>query len=328
MSPFKTLARFGLDAFLLGLIGAVVLAVVWPDLGRSGGLIHLDLFTNYGVAVVFLLYGLTLSAERLKAGLLNWRLHLLVQGATFLLFPLLVWGLGHLAGGRVSDELKLGFFYLAASPSTISSSVAMTSIAKGNVAGAVFNASLSSLIGVLATPLWVDWYLAQSGHGLDLGAVVLKITLLVLAPIVLGQLLRPWLFGWLSRHLGLVKLLDRATILAIVFNSFADSMAEGIWSGHGVQTLASIAGLALGLFFAVFLLLDLACALLGFSQEDRIAGVFCGTKKSLAAGVPMAKVMFGASATLGVVIAPIMVYHFLQLVAASVIARRWGARLS
>jgi sodium/bile acid cotransporter 7 len=326
VNPFKFLHRFGLDAFLLGLIGAVLLAVAWPQLGKTDGLLHIDLFTNYGVAVVFLLYGLTLAPDRLKAGLMNWRLHLLVQSATFLLFPALVWSLDHLAGDTISPDLKLGFFYLAASPSTISSSVAMTSIARGNVAGAIFNASLSSLIGVLATPLWVNWYLSMSGQSLALGHVILKIVLLVLAPILIGQVLRPWLFGWLSRHMGLVKFLDRATILAIVFNSFADSMADGVWSGRGIDVLGIIAVTSVGLFFTVFLLLDLTCRLLGFDRADTIAGVFCGTKKSLAAGVPMAKVMFGASPVLGLIIAPIMVYHFLQLVAASVIARRWGAR--
>ncbi len=326
MNPLKFLSRFGIDSFLLSLMVMVGLAILWPDLGKTDGLIHLDWLTNYGISVVFLLYGLTLSAERLKAGLLNWRLHLVTQAGTFLVFPVLVWGLGLAAGDWLSPDLKLGFFYLAASPSTISSSVAMTSIALGNVAGAIFNASLSSLIGVLATPLWVNWYLSTSGQSLDLAHVILKILILVVAPIVAGQVLRPLLWNWLSRHMKLVKALDRITILAIVFNSFADSMAEGVWQGKGVQTILLVGGLALGLFFVVMGLLDVLCRVLGFPREDRVAGMFCGTKKSLAAGIPMAKVMFGATPTLGVVIAPIMVYHFLQLVAASIIARRWGSQ--
>ncbi len=323
---FKLLSRIGIDAFLIGLMSMVVLAWVAPELGRSGGLLHMDLFTGYGVALVFLLYGLTLPPERLKAGLMNWRLHTLVQTSTFLLFPALVWGLGAALAGWVDANVRLGFFVLAALPSTISSSVAMTSIARGNVAGAIFNASLSSLIGVVLTPLWVNWYLSAGGGSLDLGRVLLKILLLVLTPIVVGQVLRPWLHAWLDRNMRWLKQLDRATILAIVFNSFSDSIAEGVWAEHGADTLILVAGGSFVLFFFVFGLLSVLCRLLGFNREDAIAGVFCGTKKSLAAGVPMAKIMFGASPVLGMVIAPTILYHFIQLVAASIIARRWQDR--
>ncbi|MBI3444431.1 MAG: bile acid:sodium symporter [Magnetospirillum sp.] len=320
---FKVLARIGIDAFLIGLMAMVGLAWVAPELGRSGGVLRMDAVTGYGVALVFLLYGLTLPPERLKAGLLNWRLHLLVQASTFLLFPALVWGLGWGLAGRLHPDLMLGFFFLAALPSTISSSVAMTSIARGNVAGAIFNATLSSLIGVVLTPLWVNWYLSASGGSLDLGRVLVKILLLVLLPIVAGQVLRPFLHAWIDRNMRWLKTLDRATILLIVFNSFADSITEGVWAEHGGNTLALVAGGSVLLFFFVFGLLQVVCRGLGFNREDAIAGVFCGTKKSLATGVPMAKIMFGTSPVLGMVIAPVILYHFIQLVAASVIARKW-----
>lgn len=220
MNLIKILGRYGLDTFLLLLFLAVALAGVWPELGKTDGLVHLEYYTNYGVSVVFLLYGLTLSWDRLRAGMLNWRLHLVVLSGTFIIYPALVWGAGALAGSLIGNDLKLGFFYLAASPSTISSSVAMTSIARGNVAGAIFNASLSSLIGVFATPLWVNWYLAQTGQALELGKVIFKIVLLVVVPIVAGQVLRPLIGEWVSRQRLLVKILDRGTILAIVLNSF------------------------------------------------------------------------------------------------------------
>ena len=324
----NTLKRVGLDGFLLSLIGAVLLAIAWPELGRSGGLIQLQNFANYGVAVVFLLYGLTLSPQKIREGLFNWRLHVVVQMATFLLFPLLVLGCLRAFGQQVPTEMALGFFYLAALPSTVSSSVAMTSIAKGNVPGAIFNASLSSLLGVFITPLWINAYLHSQGVGFPLGPVVLKIVLLVLVPIVVGQLLRPWLLSWLSRHAALTKLMDRATILAIVLNSFSDSVAEGVWSSHSTASLVGMAVASLALFVLVSLLMWSGCRALGFNREDNIAGVFCGSKKSLAAGVPMAKLMFGANPAIGLIIAPIMLYHFLQLVIVSVVARRLGAQVS
>jgi len=321
---FKLLARIGIDAFLLGLVSMVGLAWVLPDFGRSGGYLHMDAVTVYGVALAFLLYGLTLPPERMKAGLMNWRLHLVVQSSTFVLFPALVWGSALALGGRIGPELMLGFFFLAALPSTISSSVAMTSIARGNVAGAIFNATLSSLLGVVLTPLWVNWYLSSTGGtSLDMGRVLLKIVLLVLLPIVLGQVLRPWGRGWIERNTAWLKSLDRITILLIVFNSFSDSVAEGVWAGQGAGFVAQAVGGSLALFAFVFLLLRLVCRSLGFNREDAIAGVFCGTKKSLATGVPMAKIMFGASPALGLIIAPIILYHLIQLIAAGIIARRW-----
>lgn len=316
--------RFGLDGFLALLIALVALSMILPDIARTGGILHLDLYTTYGVSVAFLLYGLTLSWDRLRSGLLNWRLHLLVLGATFVLYPILVWGLGVAAGSLIGHDLKLGFFYLAASPSTISSSVAMTSIARGNVAGAIFNASLSSLVGVIATPLWINWYLVQTGQSLELGHVILKIVLLVVAPIAIGQALRPLIGAWINHRPRLVKVLDRGTVLAIVFNSFSDSVAEGIWHGRGASTVILVAAVSLTLFFAVMAVLRGICRLLGFDRADTVAGVFCGTKKSLASGVPLAKVMFGASPALGMIILPFVMYHFMQLVAASIVARRWA----
>jgi sodium/bile acid cotransporter 7 len=259
----------------------------------------------------------------MKAGLVNWRLHLLVQTSTFVLFPVLVWGAVSALGGRIGPDLALGFFFLAALPSAISSSVAMTSIARGNVAGAIFNATLSSLIGVVLTPLWVNWYLSTGGASLDLGRVLTKIVVLVLLPIVLGQVLRPWLRPWIERNIGWLKTLDRITILLIVFNSFSDSVAEGVWAGQGGGFVVQAAGGALALFTLVFVSLMLTCRLLGFNREDAIAGVFCGTKKSLATGVPMAKIMFGASPALGLIIAPTILYHLIQLIAAGIIARKW-----
>lgn len=321
---FSFLKRFGLDGFILGLLSAVVLAALWPDLLRSGGLIHIDVFTTYGVAVVFLLYGLTLSPSKMRKGITNWRLHVVVQMATFVLFPLVGVAFQALFGKRLDPALALGVFYLCALPSTVSSSVAMTSIARGNVPGAIFNASLSSLIGVFLTPLWVNGFLHAQGEGLPLGPVVLKIVMLVLAPIVLGQILRPFVLRWIEAHIQAAKLLDRATILAIVANSFADSVAEGVWAAHGLGTLLLIAAISVGLFWVVFALMWGLSRMVGFNREDHIAAIFCGSKKSLAAGVPMARIMFGGNPALGLIIAPVMLFHLLQLVMVSVMARRFG----
>jgi sodium/bile acid cotransporter 7 len=226
-------------------------------------------------------------------------------------------------------EVWIGFFYIAALPSTVSSSVAMTSLAKGNVPGALFNASLSSLIGVFATPALMAGFLASSGAAsLPLGDVILKIVLLVLVPTAVGQLLHRPLAAWVTRNAGWIKTIDRLVILSIVYNSFCNSIAEGIWTQHDPILLVEIAVGAVALFAVVYGLLLIPCKLLRFNREDRIAALFCGSKKSLATGVPLAGIIFATMppAALGLIIAPIMLYHFLQLVIVSVIANHYAAQ--
>lgn len=315
-----------LDYFLVGLVLMVVLALVWPTPGMSGGPLHFEYVTTYGVSVVFFLYGLTLSPQKMKAGVMHWRLHLCVQFATFVLFPAILLAVRALVPGLFSDDVWLGFFYVAALPSTVSSSVAMTNIARGNVPAAVFNASLSSLLGVFITPLLMSWYMHSNGIDMPLLPVILKVVMLVLVPIVLGQIARRWLAGWAHRNAFWVKLADRSTILAIVYNSFCDSVAAGVWNAGDLMLVVKIAVASVALFAIVYLAMNGVCVAMGFNIRDRIACQFCGSKKSLATGVPLAPVMFGQNAALGLIVAPIMVFHFLQLVIVSVLAARFARR--
>lgn len=315
------------DWFLPGMAVAVALAFAFPDPGADGGWLHPELLTKAGVALIFFLHGVAMSFESLKAGASNWRLHLLVQLATFQLFPLLGLIILRVAGGLVSPGLRLGFFYLCALPSTVSSSVAMTAAAKGNVAGAVFNATLSSLVGVVATPALMAWYLGETGRtgGHSFGSVVLDLMIWLVLPLVVGQVARRWLAGWASRNKATINAVDRGTILLLVYTSFCDSVKMNIWAGHGADAAWTLAG-ALLLFWLVMGLIWAACNLLGFSVEDRIAAVFCGSKKTMASGVPMAQIMFGDSPELGLILLPIMIYHAMQLLICGVLAGRWGRR--
>jgi sodium/bile acid cotransporter 7 len=200
----------------------------------------------------------------------------------------------------------------------------MTSIARGNVPAAIFNATLSSLIGVFATPILMAWFAATTGETMALLPVIAKVVGLVLVPIAVGQVARHWLRNWAARHIKTIRLADRAIILAIVYNSFSDSMVEGIWGGHDLSFLiAMIAGVIL-LFAVVYWIIMIPCRLFGFNRADTIASLFCGSKKSLATGVPLARLMFSNSPALGLIIAPIMLYHFFQLVIVGVIANRYA----
>lgn len=315
-----------LDWFLLGMLAAVAVATLQPALARTGGWLHVDQVTNLGIFALFFLHGMGLSTDNLRAGASRWRLHLLVQCCTFVAFPLWCLALRALLGRWLSPELVAGFVYLAALPSTVSSSVAMTALARGNIAAAVLNATLSTLLGVFMTPLLVSWMSGASAHPIELGHTMLNIARLLLLPFVLGQVLRRWWGSWFARHKRHTTLFDRGVILLLVWSSFSDSVADGLWSRHGAGLLVlTLLGAAVFLLPMLWFSRRLARAL-GFGVEDEIVAVFCGSKKTLASGVPMAKLLFGGSAALGVIVLPIMFYHQLQLFVCSVLARRYAAR--
>lgn len=316
------------DWFLIGMVAAVLMASLWPQVGRTGGTLRLDVIGNVGIFVIFFLHGMGLSTESLLNGASRWRLHLLVQVCTFALFPLW-WVLLNLAVGRfMPHDLLLGFFYLAVLPSTVSSSVAMTSLAKGNVAAAVLNATLSTLLGVFLTPLLASlmFNAGGDGHAMDVGDTMLKVARMLLLPFVLGQLARRFVGAWFQKIKPLTTKVDRAVILMLVWCSFSDSVADGLWSKHGLGLIAmTLVGVTLFLFPMLWLTRFVARRM-GLPMEDEIVAVFCGSKKTLASGVPMARLLFAGNPSLGVVVLPIMFYHQLQLFVCAMMARRYALR--
>ncbi len=314
------------DWFLRGMVIAVVIASFFPDIGKTGGLMHLDAFINAGVAMVFFLHGMGIPTEQMKTGIRNWRLHLVVQGFTFVVFPLLFIIFRFAFGHWLPPMLLLGFFYLCVLPSTITSSVAMTGMARGNVPAAIFNATLSSLIGIVATPALVSLMAATTGEGPAFGKAVLDIATLLLLPFVAGQLLHPVFGEWFAARKKYTQLADRSIILLLVFSAFSDSVAAGLWTDYGASILlVTLAGVAV-LLAIVLRLTRWSARALKFNTEDEIVAVFCGSKKTLAAGVPMAKVLFGAHPGLGLIVLPIMFYHQLQLMVCAALAQRYASR--
>jgi len=311
------------DWFLLGMGLAVVLAWLLPDPGAKGGSLHPELVNKLGVSLIFFLHGLTLSFAALGAGARNWRLHLLVQACTFLLCPLLGLLLLFSVGRHWSVDLRTGLFFLCALPSTVSSSVALTATAKGNVPAAVFNATLSSLLGVLLTPLWLSLVLGAAGQALPIANVILDLLKWLVLPLLIGQLLRPVLGAFATRHKSRISVLDRLTILLLVYTSFCDSVKDGVWHANRsallVSALASVAILA-----ATMLIVWQLSRALDFTLSDRIVALFCGSKKTLASGVPMARLIFGAHPGLGIILLPLMLYHPLQLVVGGWLAGRFA----
>lgn len=314
------------DWFLAGMAVAVGLAWAFPHAGAPGGWLHPELVNKIGVALIFFLNGMSLSFASLKAGAMRWPVHVVVQTTTFVIFPLA--GLLLMAAPErwIAPELAIGFFYLCAVPSTVSSSVVMTAAARGNVPVAVFNATLSSVIGIFATPLLIGWGLHADGAGMPLGKVMLDLVMWLLLPLVVGQLARPWLMEWAWNNKKLINRVDRSTILFIIYTSFCDSIVRGIWSGKGNVVITAALG-SLVLFYVIFYITGAISKAAGFNAGDRIAAVFCGSKKSIASGVPMAQLIFAGDPRLGLILLPLMIYHPLQLVICGVLAGRWGRRL-
>ncbi len=325
LNPFKKLYDL-IDGFVLIMLAAIALAVAAPELGTGDGPLHLGLVTSLGVALVFFLHGAALSRDKLVAGAKHWRLHTFVQLFTYVVFPLIGAALMFALHDRLPADLLLGVFFLCALPSTVSSSVAMTSMARGNVPGAIFNATISGLIGMALTPLLMGLVISASGASMPLGKALTGVALQLLLPFALGQLARPVIGAWLGRHKPITSKIDRGVIVLIVYSSFCDATAEGLWHQYSWQTIAAVMALAAVLLFAILATTTFVARRLGFSIEDEITAVFCGSKKSLANGIPMAKILFAGHPALGLLVLPLMVYHQLQLIVCSVMASRYANR--
>ncbi|MCG6343965.1 bile acid:sodium symporter [Vibrio fluvialis] len=320
----NVLAKLKKEWFLVGMVVAIALATVTSEFGRSGGVIHLDQLTGIGIAIVFFLHGLGLSPRAIKAGLTNWRLHVYIQMATFVVYPILWVIFGEAFLAYMPSALAFGFCYLLVLPSTISSSVAMTSVGKGNVPGAIFNASLSSILGVFITPLLIQLFMGFEGVQLDLLDSVISISKLLLLPMIAGQIMRPYLVAWVDRHKAVVNKVDKYVILLIVYNAFCDSVVNGIWSEFSVGLLATSTIICTVILLVMVHLIQWGARRTKFTLPDEVAAVFCGTKKTLAAGIPMAKVIFGADPSLGMILLPIMLYHPIQIFYCAVLANRYA----
>ena len=311
------------DRYTLALISTVILATLLPCRGSAAEVF--DVATNVAIALLFFLHGAKLSREAVIAGLTNWRLHLLVLACTFVLFPLLGVLAQPLAVGIVGSQLALGILFLCTLPSTVQSSIAFTSIARGNVPAAVCAASASSLLGIFVTPLLVGVLIhanANAGGPAPLAAIK-GIVLQLFVPFVAGQILRPWIGGFIDRHKKVIGLVDRGSILLVVYTAFSAAVVAGLWQQVSLQTLVILLVLC-GVLLAVALLVTSQLGKrLGFSREDRITILFCGSKKSLASGVPMANVLFAGSAV-GAIVLPLMLFHQVQLMVCAVLAQRYA----
>lgn len=326
MRLYSFLQKNGLDWFILALGAIIAFASIFPEIGVSEYPVNLSKIAGYGVSVIFFFYGVKTSPEKFKHGIANWKMHVVIQLSTFVLFPVLLIALRPLLLQVPLDNLWISIFFLAALPSTVSSSVVMVSIARGNVPAAIFNASVSSLGGIFVTPLWMSLFISASGTDIDTSQIFMKLIFQILIPVFVGSLFHNVLGNFAERFKNELKILDQLIILLIVYTSFCNSFMDNVFAYIQWHIIVL---LALGMIFLLFLMMlfmKLISKMLGFSTEDTITVLFCGSKKSLIHGAVISKVMFAGSPILGILLLPIMLYHPFQLLIVSYIAKKYSNR--
>jgi len=317
-------SRFVPDNFTLTLIAVVIAASVLPCSGTWA--VAFNAITNVAIGLLFFMHGAKLSREAIVAGLTHWRLHLLVFACTFVMFPVLGVALRPLLQPLVTPDLYVGILFLCALPATVQSAIAFTSMARGNVPAAVCSASASTMLGVFVTPVLVGLVvLPHSTAGGSFDSIV-RILLQLMLPFVVGHLSRPWLAGFLHRRKEVLGLVDRGSILLVVYTAFSAAVIEGLWKQVPPLALAGLLVVCAVILGSALFLTGWLARRLGFDKADEITIVFCGSKKSLASGIPMAKVLF-ASHAVGAIVLPLMLFHQIQLMVCAVLAQRYARRI-
>jgi solute carrier family 10 (sodium/bile acid cotransporter), member 7 len=310
-----------IDGFLAAILLTVAFASFVPARGEAA--VAVGWLTDAAIALLFFMHGARLSPEAALLGARHWRLHTMVFLSTFGLFPLLGLSAQFLAPSLLPPPLWAGLILLTALPSTVQASIAFTSVAGGNVPAALCSASASNVLGVFLTPLIAGFLLTR--HGVDLSArSILMIVVQLLLPFVAGQLLRPWIGGLVMHHARVLKSVDYGSILLIVYSAFSHGVVNGIWHQIEATQLLQLALVDAALLATVITILTIASRQLGFSRADEITIVFCGSKKSLASGLPIATLLFAGQ--VGLVIIPVMVFHQIQLMVCASLARHYAAR--
>lgn len=319
------LKLLALDRFTILLFIMVILASFVPVSGQAAEVF--SSITTVAIAILFFLHGAKLSREAVVEGLMHWKLHTLVFAFTFALFPIIGLLAKPVLVPLLGQELYWGFLFMCFLPSTVQSSIAFTSVAQGNVAGAVCSASFSNIVGMFITPILVAFFiLGQSQHGFDPTSSIMQITLLLLVPFILGQILRPWVFPQMKKMPEIVKFFDQGSILMVVYGAFSSAVVAGLWHQVSLTTLLLLIIACSVLLTVVMLLALFVPRWIGFDKADQKTIFFCGSKKTLASGVPMAQILF-IGQPIGMIVLPIMIFHQIQLMVCGIVANMWSKQV-
>lgn len=319
-----TIRQLRLDPFLMSILSVVLIATLLPCQGEIK--VFFKYLTTAAIALLFFMHGAKLSRTALMTGVGHWKLHLAIFFSTFILFPILGVIMQPVMVMLLSPILYSGFLYLCSLPGTVQAAIAFTSVGKGNVPAAIFSSTLSSILGVFLSPLLVTLLLHQQSGEQDLSHAISSILLQLVAPFIAGHLSRPLLASWIERHKSWISKIDKSSILLVVYTAFSEAVVSGIWKQVNAYTLLTIIVVCCLLLAIVMLINILIARLLGFSLPDTVTLVFCGSKKSLVNGIPMANVLF-PSATVGIMVLPLMLFHQLQMIVCAFLAQRYAIKI-
>ena len=316
-TPMKLLP----DKFVIAIACAVLLAYIFPQAGAPESVIPINTIASIGIGLIFFFYGLKLSPDKISSGLKNWKLHVLIQTTTFILFPLVVLATKPFVS-ESQHTLWLATFFLATLPSTVSASVVMVSIAKGNMPAAIFNASISGVLGIIFTPLWMSLFIHTHGQNVSYAEIYEQLITQIVLPLAAGLIMQKKWHNWAVKNSKQINVFDKSVIFLIVYKSFCASFTEHVFQDIKWTDIILLLICVLLLFAIMYCLIYLIAGLLKFSREDRTAALFCGSKKSLIHGTVFSKVLFGNMAGIGVMLLPLMLFHASQILIVSAIASR------
>lgn len=309
-----------IDTFLLCLVATILIATFFPCTGNETK--FFQILAIIVIGIMFFFQGARLSRRAILDGMTNWRIHLAILGCTFAVFPLLGVGFHRVFPSFLDADTWTGLLFLCCLPSTVQSSIAFTSIGQGNVAAAICSATMSNILGIFITPVLTGLVMHQSASS---PGGITSIMLQLLLPFMLGQMAQPWIGGWVHRYKKLISITDRTSILIVVYTAFSEAVVQGLWHRVPAAQIGRIMVADSLILFTVLVLTTIGSRLLGFSRRDEVAIVFCGSKKTLASGVPMANVLF-AGPVVGIIVLPLMIYHQIQLFVCATLARHYARR--
>ncbi|KAH7065124.1 putative sodium bile acid cotransporter [Macrophomina phaseolina] len=293
---------------IIGIGVVCALGYCFPHIAAHGGTIRSEYSILYGaVAVIFLISGLSIAGAKLVVHAGNWRLHMLVQGSSFVLCPLTMWGFVAAidagdTGGKVDRVVLVGYLLTACIPTTIASNVVMTRAAGGDEAAALVEVLLGNVVGPAVSPaftvalmprtegfaMWRD----VSGDLSEMYRSVFRLLgLSVYVPLAVGQLVR---WRWpdvTARTMQRFQLNKVGTfcLLLLIWSSFSTCFETSALQELSTQTVVLIVFFNIG----IYLFWTIICFLLArIPDRKQLPSAFADRRRRLGLGIPLVYAMW------------------------------------
>jgi sodium/bile acid cotransporter 7 len=309
--------------FTLYLFAAIGLAILFPDPAATGGSLRSEWTVKIVIWLIFILQGISLPTSELVRGYRPKRLHAFVISWNFIIFPLIVVLLLQLFGHWIAPQLHIGFLALSILPTTIAMSVSSTASAGGDVPNAIFATLFSNFLAILWVPMVAVVYLSlDEDIAISLWPVFCDLGILIVLPLVLGQILRIIFTAAAKLAAPRARILTNFFIVFIIHVAFANNVKAGVFSDSGVLLVVSALVSSIILLITMTFLVWWSSGWFNFSERCRIAAFFAGVQKSVATGLPILLSIFAAlplEIPSALILLPLLCYHPLQLLLAGIL---------